>query len=96
MIFPIPKKETYSDGRYAVAADLASLSLVDLFAAVKDGKAEIAISVDSALAGFNIDDLSKLYKGELIHEKNHGDSSLCCNGAFRTCSRWLWRKRRNT
>ena len=45
MIFPIPKKETYSDGRYAVASGLASLSLVDLFAAVKDGKAEIAISI---------------------------------------------------
>lgn len=51
MIFPIPKKETYSDGRYAVSCALASLSLVDLFAAVKDGTAEVAISIDSALAG---------------------------------------------
>ena len=51
MIFPIPKKETYSDGRYAVASGLASLSLVDLFAAVKEGKAGGAISIDAALAG---------------------------------------------
>ena len=51
MIFPIPKKETYSDGRYAVSAALVALSLVDLFAAVKAGKTEVVIGADSALSG---------------------------------------------
>ncbi len=51
MIFPIPKKEAYSDGRYAVSAALASLSIVDLFSAVKEGKAGVAICTDAALSG---------------------------------------------
>ncbi|MBP3591355.1 MAG: family 20 glycosylhydrolase [Clostridia bacterium] len=51
MIFPIPKKETYSDGRYAVSAALADLSLVDIFAAVKEGKTEVAVCTDTALSG---------------------------------------------
>lgn len=50
MIFPIPKKETYSDGRYCVPCALASLSLVDLFAAVKEGKTVVAVRDDSALS----------------------------------------------
>ncbi len=51
MIFPIPQKETYSDGRYAVPSAIATLSLVDLFSAVKEGKAEVAICADFALSG---------------------------------------------
>ena len=51
MIFPIPKKENYFDGRYAVSSALASLSLVDLFTAVKEGKTEVSACADTALSG---------------------------------------------
>ena len=36
-------------------------------------------TVDSALAGFNIDDLSKLYKGELIHHTTMGRGLVVSN-----------------
>jgi N-acetyl-beta-hexosaminidase len=51
MIFPIPQSEKYSEGRFAAPSDLASLSLVDLFSAVKDGAAGAALSLDASLSG---------------------------------------------
>ena len=51
MIFPIPKKEKYSDGSFAVSPSLPSLSLVALFAAVKEGTKGVSVYTDASLCG---------------------------------------------
>ncbi len=51
MIFPIPKKEKYSDGSFAVSPSLSSLSLVALFAAVKEGREGVSVYTDASLLG---------------------------------------------
>ena len=51
MIFPIPKKEKYSLGSFAVSPSLPSLSLVALFAAVKEGAEGVFAYTDASLCG---------------------------------------------
>ncbi len=50
MIFPIPKRQKYTSGTYALSEAYASMSLVELFAAVKAGASEISLCPVEALA----------------------------------------------
>ena len=51
MIFPIPKKETYFEGRFCVSSALAAMPLAELYSEVKEGKAGVALLKDAALSG---------------------------------------------
>ena len=51
MIFPIPKKETYFEGRFCVSSALAAMPLAELYSEVKEGKAGVALFKDAALSG---------------------------------------------
>ncbi len=50
MIFPIPKKTVYSEGTYTVCKTFTTMSLVELFSAVKEGETEISLCHSESLA----------------------------------------------
>ncbi len=75
MIFPIPHSAKYLSGAYTLCGAYASMSLVELFSAVKEGKTEISLIPSTALA-------REAYKIS-VTEKGVALSYSCEEGLFR-------------